>query len=247
MLIPVYNGLGADAGSLSLSLGAPIASGGAVLGGAALSTTGITAASLATAGITAGVGLVIAAISLWMSRKGPQQNVITTGYVNQAEPLLRQNLAAWNASPKDCANLTACIQNAQTILNEVVAACANPNLGDPGHSCIDDRWPSGVTFNTGAPANFNIVGNGRYNWFDYYVKPILTDAAIQNLPCCPPQVCYDPACTALYPMPSCNPSAASAPGSQGDGASAGGGAGAPFNPALLVAAAVIAVIWAVAS
>ena len=229
-----HRGMGADPGQISLSLGAPVATGGAIVGTAA-ATTGITAATLATAGITAGVGLVIAAIALWMSRKGPKQNVITTGYVNQAEPLLRQNLAAWNASPKDCANLQACVQNFQTVWNEVVQACAQSALGDPGHSCIDDRLPAGVTFNTGAPASFNIVGNGMYNWFDYYLAPILNDPALASLPCCPPQACFDPACTAPYPMPSCNPSTVAGSVSSAAGAGASGfSIGALLVPALLV-------------
>ena len=237
---PVRRGVGADPGQTAFTLGTPLAGGAGILGGAALTSTGITAGALATAGITAGIGLVAAAIALWMSRKGPKQNVITTGFVNQAEPLLQQNLAAWNASPKDCANQTAAVQNFQQIWNAVVGACANPDLGDPGHSCMDDRLPSGVTFNTGSPANFNIVGNGMYDWFSYYLDPILNDPAAAG--CCPPQPCYDPACTSLVPLPPCTPSAQSAAAGSSSSAGAGSVAGIPAAW-LLIGAALLVGLW----
>jgi hypothetical protein len=241
MLVPVTaypnRGLGADPGQTAFSLGTPLVGAGTTIGAAA-ATTGITSATLATAGITAGIGLVVAAVVLWMSRKGPKQNVITTGYVNQAEPILQQNLAAWNASGKSCAEQAACINLFQTVWNEVISACANPNLGDPGHSCLDDRLPSGVQFNTGPPANFNIVGNGRWDWFSYYLMPILNDPAAQG--CCPGPVYYGPG--APVPMPTCIPS--SAPTAAGPGGVTVGSA--PINmSALLIPAAILAVLWAV--
>ncbi len=110
---PVYlhrRGIG-DNAQTAFTLGTPLATGGAIVGEAAL-TTGVTSVSLATAGITAGVGLVIAAIALWLGRRGPKQKVATTTIVNEAEPLLRQNLAAWNSSPKGCADQAAALNAA---------------------------------------------------------------------------------------------------------------------------------------
>jgi len=191
-------GLGASAGQTALTLGTPLASGGAILGGAAASAAGITSASLITAGVTAGIGLIAAAVALWLGRAGPKQNVATTSIVNEAEPLLKQNLAAWQASPKGCADQATALANALQVWYAVAHSCAQPSLGDPGHSCLDDRLPQGVTFNYNT---FNIVGNGMWDWFAWYVMPILNDPAAQS--CCPPQIYYDPNGTAPVPMPPC--------------------------------------------
>lgn len=244
MLIPVtayprFRGLGADPGQTAFSLGAPILSGGGVLAGAALSTAGVTAASLATAGITAGVGLVVAAIALWLGRRGPKQKVATTTIVNEAAPLLQQNLDAWNASPKGCADQAAALNAAMQVWYAVVSACANPSLGDPGHSCLDDRLPAGVQFNFNS---FNIVGNGMYDWFNYYILPILNDPAAQG--CCPTQIYYDPNGQVRVPMPACNPSLASAKGAAAAIAALGGG-GSFSVSSLLIPAALLALLWAV--
>lgn len=234
MMVSLYpRGLGADPGQTALSLGTPLASGGVAIGTAAMSTAGITTASLITAGVTAGIGLVAAAVALWLTRKGPKQNVATTSIVNEAEPLLRQNLAAWNASAKTCADQQTALSSALQVWYAVCHACAQPSLGDPGHSCLDDRLPQGVEFSYNT---FNIVGNGMWDWFGWYVMPILTDPAVQG--CCPAQIFYDPNSTAPVPMPQC----------------VQGGAGAESSStipllgglslsALLIPAALLAVLW----
>lgn len=240
MLIPITAGMGADTGQAALSLGAPLGSGGAILGSAALSASGITAASLATAGITAGVGLVVAAIALWLGRRGPKQKVATTQIVNEAEPLLQQNLAAWNASPKGCADQAAALNAALQVWYAVVNACCNQALGDPGHSCMDDRLPSGVQF-TCQPGAFHVVGNGRFDWFNLYVLPILNDPAAAG--CCPGQVYYDPAGQSPVPMPRCAPNAQSAAGAAAALSALAGGNSLNFK-SLLIPVALLALLWA---
>ena len=237
--VPVVRARGMGAGTVgqtALTLGTPLASGGAILGGAAASTAGITSASLRAAGLTAGIGIVAAGIALWLSRKGPAQNVATTHIVDEAEPLLKQNLAAWQSSNKTCADYLQTIANFQQVWNAVIQNCAQTSLGDPGHSCLDDRLPAGVKFNTGPPANFNINGNGNFDWFAWYLMPILNDPAAGG--CCASPVYYDANGTASVPMPTCTPSAA------GSIASLFGGAGGSFNlsslliPALLIGGAI---------
>jgi hypothetical protein len=201
----VGRGLGEDVGQISLTLGTPLASGAAAVGAGALSAGGLTAGALATAGITAGIGLAAAAIALWLGRAGPRQNVASTHIVDSAEPLLQQNLAAWQSSNKSCANQAQALANFDSVWNAVVANCAVPALGDPGHSCLDDRLPAGVTFTFNS---FHIVGNGMYDWFAWYREPIANDPAAGN--CCPSLPCYFPGCVSA-PQPGCVPAAASSP------------------------------------
>ena len=232
-------GLGETSTQITQAITAPVLGAGSVLGAAAV-TTGVTAASLATAGITAGVGLIAAAVTLWLNRAGPKQNVATTGIVNQAEPLLQQNLAAWQSSNKTCADLTTCVSNFQQVWNAVVAACCQTSLGDPGHSCMDDRTPSGVTF-TCYPGQFHIVGDGMYDWFAYYLLPIINDPEIPA-GCCPPQACYDPNCQSPVSMPACTPSAAGAVSSVLGSVSSLAGIPSSW---LLMAAAALLLLWVV--
>jgi hypothetical protein len=187
------------------------------------------------------IGAVVAGVASlihsWISRVGPQQNVASTLIVNEAEPLLRQNLAAWNASSKNCNEQATCLAAFDAVWNAVVQNCALPELGDPGHSCIDDRLPAGVEFDFNT---FHLVGNGMWNWFAYYRDPIANDPAASN--CCQLDPCYFPSCV---PTQHGNCAAAgvtdTAAGAQTFLAPAGGvNWGALLLPALLVGA-----IWAV--
>lgn len=134
-------------------------------------TVGTTAATTAASGgIASGVlaafggpvGAVIfgvtTAIGLWLNRKRPKQKVATTQIVNEAEPFLQQNLQAWNQSAKTFADQAAALANFDTIWGEVVRACGDPTMGDPGRWCIDDRKPG-----------------GKWDWFARYRDPIVND------------------------------------------------------------------------
>jgi hypothetical protein len=190
------------------------------------------------------IGAVVAGVASlihsWLSRVGPQQNVATTVIVNQAEPLLQQNLAAWNASSKNCNEQATCLAAFDAVWAAVVANCAIPELGDPGHSCIDDRLPAGVEFEYNT---FHLVGNGMWNWFAYYRDPIANDPAAAS--CCIADPCYFPGCVATQHG---NCAVAGAAGLLTDGA-----AGTQiFNPAggvnwsaLLLPALLVGAIWAV--
>ena len=224
MLIPVTAGLGASGGAIAISIGGA-AGQGFLVGGP----------------IGAAIGAVQAAVGALLHRAGPAQNVATTNIVNQVEPLMRQNLAAWQSSSKSCAEYQACVQTFQQLWNAVCQNCAQPQLGDPGHSCLDDRLPAGVTFGFNT---FNIVGNGKYDWFSYYLLPILNDPAAVG--CClsaPMQgirgaPCYDPNCNAPVAVPTCM---------SGSGVPSFSGSGGNFNMSGLLIPALLAglLIWAV--
>ena len=235
MLIPItpqqpaiarYRGMGATAGQLGIQFGS--------VGAAGAATAALGAASIATAAVTAGIGTVAIAVMALLSRKGPQQKVATTKIVNQVEPLMQQNLAAWNASAKSCADQAAALANFDALWNEVVNNCAQPALGDPGHSCLDDRLPAGVQFEYNT---FHINGNGMYNWFAYYRYPIENDPAAQG--CCPVPACYFPHCT---------PASTNCVPQSNGGSSVGGSVTLPGGisvPSLMIPLALLALLWAV--
>lgn len=219
------------AASTGVTLGAGAVTG--VLAGlhAAGAIGGTAAAGVAAGALTFGIGAAAALVMAFLSRQGPKQKVATTQIVNQVEPLMQQNVAAWNASDKTCADQAVALANFDALWNSVVNACANPALGDPGHSCLDDRLPAGVQFNYNT---FNIVGNGMYNWFSYYRDPIANDPAAQG--CCPVPPCYFPNC--VPPQTSCTP----ANSAGGNGAALPGGMSLS---SLLIPAALLALIVAV--
>jgi hypothetical protein len=105
-------------------------------------------------------------------------------------------------------------------------------LGDPGHSCIDDRLPAGVQFEYNS---FHLVGNGMYNWKAYYRDPIANDPAAAG--CCPTETCFYPNCTP--PASSCVPAGSS---SGGAGVTLPGGISLS---SLAIPAALLALLWAV--
>lgn len=124
--------------------------------------------ALAAAGASAAipfVGPAIAGITLLIglfTKRGAQKEA-TTKIVNDAEPLLKQNLEAWNSSSKTVAEQQQALANFNAVWQQVVAACSNTSYGDPGHWCIDDR-------NRG----------GKWDWFSYYYDPIANDPNVQK-------------------------------------------------------------------
>ena len=179
-------GLG-DAGQLGVTLGGSAVTG--VLAGlhAAGAIGGTVGAGIAAGAVSFGIGAVAALALAFLNRKGPKQKVATTQIANEIEPLLQQNLAAWNASAKTCADQAVALATFDSLWNSLVNACAQPSLGDPGHSCIDDRLPVGVEFEWNT---FHLHGNGMWNWFAYYRDPIAN--ALPN--CCQLEPCYFPGC-----------------------------------------------------
>lgn len=128
--------------------------------GAALAPGALVGASLAVPIIGAAIAGVTLAITLWMNRMGPKQKVYTTKIVNEAEPLLVQNLAAWNRSNKHESEQAQALANFDRIWDAVVAACDVKELGTPGQNCIHDRQRG---------------SNKGYDWFALYRSPIEND------------------------------------------------------------------------
>ena len=127
----------------------------------------VAAGSLAVPVIGAAIAAVTAVVGIFMARaaKYHAQEAATTQIVDQAEQLMKQNLAAWQASNKTQSEQAQAEANFQNIWTQVVNACSNPQFEDPGKRCIADRSRS-----------------GQWDWFSYYLDPIANDPNVQPDP-----------------------------------------------------------------
>lgn len=125
-----------------------------------LSAAAVPVIGAAVAGVTLGLQLLL-------NRKGPGQKVASTKIVDELEPLLKNNVAAYQAGPRTRSSQAAALKNfddAWTYLTSA-EACGNTQLGNPGKNCIADR-----------------SRGGRWDWFAYYRDPIELDAGVQDDP-----------------------------------------------------------------
>ena len=126
-------------------------------------TTGAIAASTAAIAIPV-IGVAIAGLIFWLNRKGPTQKIETTKIVNDAEPVLKQNLAAWQSlTPEQKTKSTQqlMLDNFNQVWNRVVQLCSDSKYGDPGQNCVNDR-----------------KRGGKWDWFSYYYDPIANDPQV---------------------------------------------------------------------
>jgi hypothetical protein len=98
-----------------------------------------------------------------------QTCVLSTQYANQAENLLRQNLAAYEAltSPRPLSAQKAALANFDTIWADLTQQCSNPSLGDAGRRCISDRQRGSMAY-------------GGWTWFSGYRDPIANDPNVYD-------------------------------------------------------------------
>jgi hypothetical protein len=100
--------------------------------------------------------------------------IAATNVVNQAEQLLKQNVAAWNALPasqKNPATQAAALQNFDTVWQQVMRACGQIG-GSAGTACVGDRQQGACHYQN----------NGCWNWFVGYRDPIANDPAVSANP-----------------------------------------------------------------
>jgi hypothetical protein len=156
------SGLGQDLSQVLTSGG--IQTGTAI--GGALATHAIgtaTTGAIIGAGLaSAGIALAGVAIMSWLSsrRDNAMDKTNSSRIADQAERLLQENLAAWNASRKTVEDRELAYANAAAIMQWMAGpqGCGNPALEDPGRRCISER----------------LVDNARYPWKAWYVDPIST-------------------------------------------------------------------------
>lgn len=107
--------------------------------------------------VVAGVTILIGA---WLNSiaKHNAEKTATTQIVNQAEPYLKQNVAAFLSLPSPTQSEQAqALQNFDDIWAQVVKACGSGQYEDAGQRCIGDR-----------------SAGGQWDWFAYYRDPIAT-------------------------------------------------------------------------
>jgi hypothetical protein len=102
---------------------------------------------------------------------------------NRAEVLPQQNLQAWQyLAPiyQTAANRALFVANFNTVWNAYVQACVviagkNPtgNAELALVASVQDRMHPGATLTVGA---ITLTGNGKHDWFAYYLDPIQTSA-----------------------------------------------------------------------
>lgn len=121
------------------------------------SALGISAAAASFA--TLGIGAAAMGVIMWLNRKGPKQKVASTHIVDEAEPILKQNVDAFLAGPKTNEAKEYALAVFNKVWASVVAACSDPSLGNPGKACVADRQRG-----------------GKWDWFSYYYDPIANTA-----------------------------------------------------------------------
>lgn len=130
--------------------------------------TTVVAPALVNAGIFAAastaipvIGAAVAGITLavsYLAQGCGATCTMTSNFVNQVEPYMKQNVEAWQSSGKSCAEKQQCISNFEILWQKVEDYCNNSQFGDAGKRCISDR-----------------SRGGKWDWFSYYLDPIQND------------------------------------------------------------------------
>jgi hypothetical protein len=158
---------GTQAANIILSTGSTAAS--AAAGATAGAIFGAANAAWAVPVVGAAIAGITLAIGAWINRKGPQQRTMTTKIVNEAEPILVDNLNAYMSGPHTVSSQQVALANFDNVWEQVLQACGNPAYGDPGKHCISDR-ERGTT-------HVNDKGQS-FDWFKLYRDPIANDTAV---------------------------------------------------------------------
>jgi hypothetical protein len=138
-----------------------IAGTGTALGGA-LGAAAIPIVGAAFAGIFLGIQAIL-------NSGCGQSCIVTSNWANQAEDLLKKNLAAYMAlpMPRALSAQAAYVANFDAIWNYLVQECSNPQLGGAGKACISDRQAGSCKWRDSSGQCFN--------WFSGYRDPIAND------------------------------------------------------------------------
>jgi hypothetical protein len=110
------------------------------------------------------------ALALWQARKGPYQKTATTEIVNEAEPILQDNMRGYLEGPRTAEAQAWALKNFDDIWAQVVALCGKAEMGEPGRRCISERQRGGS-----APWCPTSTG---CDWFVLYRDPIAAAAPV---------------------------------------------------------------------
>jgi hypothetical protein len=130
------------------------------------------------------IGAAIAGVTLLVTdlikNSGCGQTCIeTSSWANQAEPLLRQNIAAYFsiAAPRSQSQQNAALANFDATWAALVNLCGNPSTGNAGKRCISDRQSGACTWKATADSPWpgGPAQGVCWNWFNAYRDPIAND------------------------------------------------------------------------
>jgi hypothetical protein len=125
------------------------------------------------------VGITILAAALIKNSGCGQTCIETSGWANQAEPLLRQNIAAYFsvAAPRTVSQQKTALANFDAIWATLVNMCGAPSTGNAGKRCISDRQSGACTWKATAdsPWQGGPPAGACWNWFNAYRDPIAND------------------------------------------------------------------------
>lgn len=154
---------------------------------AVAAATGATAAGILGVSTEAAIPIVGAAIvgvtilaALLIKNSGCGQTCIeTSGWANQAEPLLQKNIAAYFsiAAPRSQSQQNAALANFDAIWATLYNMCSNTSTGDAGKRCISDRQAGACKWNATADSPWpgGPAAGACWNWFNAYRDPIASD------------------------------------------------------------------------
>jgi len=112
-----------------------------------------------------------------------QTCVLSGQYANQAENLLKQNIAIYFSlpSPRTRSQQQAGEQNFMTIWNDLSQQCSNPQLGNAGQACISDRQDGACKWTATAPEYPGEPEAGTcWNWWAAYYWPLVNDPVVDD-------------------------------------------------------------------
>jgi hypothetical protein len=125
------------------------------------------------------VGVTILIASLIKNSGCGQTCIETSSWANQAEPLLRQNIATYFgvAAPRTQSQQNAALANFDAIWARLAQLCGDSSTGNAGKRCISDRQSGGCTWKATADSPWpgGPPAGSCWNWFNAYRDPIAND------------------------------------------------------------------------
>lgn len=125
------------------------------------------------------VGVTILVAELVKNSGCGQTCIETSGWANQAEPLLRQNIAAYFGvtPPRSQSQQNAALANFDAIWARLAQMCGDPSTGNAGKRCISDRQSGACTWKATADSPWpgGPPAGSCWNWFNAYRDPIAND------------------------------------------------------------------------
>jgi hypothetical protein len=152
-----------------------IAAHAASVAAATVAQASILGMSLSTAVPVIGAALVGATLlaSYLIRNSGCGQTcIVTSQWADQAEAMLKQNLAAYLALPvpRPASAQAVALANFDAVWKTLQQQCGQSGTGDAGKRCISDRQAGACKWRDSAGACFN--------WFSGYRDPIANDADV---------------------------------------------------------------------